>query len=762
MKVQKRNGKLENIDISKIERRILSQLKNEPIHINIEELVSKVSSGLCTNIKTSEIDEFTAQMCASLTSVHPQYQTLASRICISNLHKQTFNTFSEKIEFLYKNDINISKDFLDLTLKYKPKIDEIINYERDYLINYFGYKTLEKTYLLKTDRLVERPQDLFMRVALQIHSDDIESAFETYNFMSQKYFIHATPTLFNAGTTRPQMSSCYLLSMQSDSIEGIFNTVKQCALISKNAGGLGMHIHKIRSKDSRIKGTGGTSNGIVPMLKVFDSTAKYVDQGGNKRPGTLAIYLEPWHADIFAFLDLRKNTGKDEHRTRDLFLGLWIPDLFMKRVKNDEQWSLFCPNDVLGLEDVYGDEFEKIYCKFEEEGRAKEKIHAQVLWRAIIEAQIETGNPYMLYKDTINKRSNQKNVGIIKCSNLCTEIVEYTSEDEIAVCNLASIALPSFIVNGAFDFELLIKITKIIVKNLNKIIDKNYYPVEEARTSNLRHRPIGIGVQGLADTFAILRYPFESEEARELNKKIFETIYFAALTSSCEISEKEGHYPSYEGSPISQGILQFDFWNIKPTNWDWDSLRNKISKFGVRNSLLIAPMPTASTSQILGFNECFEPFTSNIYTRRTLAGEFQVVNSYLLKDLIDLNLWNYEMKNSLLQNEGSVQNLPIPENLKKLYKIVWEIKMKTVLTMAIERSPFIDQSQSLNLFIPMATYGKLTSMHFFGWENGLKTGMYYLRTKPISSATKFTVDEEMINESKQSCKIGEPCDSCGS
>ena len=802
MQVTKRNERLQTISTYKILERLDRLMEGlDPEYIRVEEIVKKIVSGLCDKIKTCEIDELCAEVCASLTSNHPDFGVLASRICISNLHKQTKDTFSEKIAILYIKEGIIDKEIYDITIQNKRELDERIDYKRDYLISYFGIKTLCHSYLLKyKTEIVERPQDLFMRVALGIHRGNIEKVIETYDLMSNKYFIHATPTLFNSGTKHPQMSSCFLLDMQDDSIEGIFNTLTQCAKISKNAGGIGLHVHKIRGKGSKILGTGGTSNGLVPMLKVFNSTATYVDQGGNKRPGSIAVYLEPWHNDIFEFLDLRKNTGKDEVRARDLFLGLWVPDLFMYRVENDEQWSLFCPNEAKGLADVWGEEFETLYVKYEKHGIARRTIPAQALWKAIIETQIETGNPYFLYKDSCNRKSNQKNLGTIRGSNLCTEIIQFTSPDEVAVCNLASIALPTFVCdkcvcsncfddstvkenkssnlictkNSQFNFQKLREVTRVITFNLNNVIDNNFYPVEEARNSNFRHRPIGIGVQGLHDVFIKLRYPFESEEAKNLNKLIFETIYFSALEASCLLSQELGPYKSYEGSPVSKGVLQFDMWNVQPSSmWDWKTLRENISKYGIRNSLLISPMPTASTSQILGFNECFEPITTNIYTRRTLAGEFQIINSYLLKDLIAIGLWSPEMKNLLIEHEGSVQNIPsIPHEIKELYKTAWEMKMKNILDLAIDRSAYIDQSQSLNIFMAEPTYSKLTSMHFYGFKNGLKTGMYYLRTRPISSAIKFTVDKEMAEKmmaeevkeeiTGQVCEMIDGCLNCGS
>ncbi|KAI8875015.1 ribonucleoside-diphosphate reductase large chain [Backusella circina FSU 941] len=656
------------------------------------------------------------------------------------------------------------------------RLNSAIIYDRDFGYNFFGFKTLERSYLLKINgKVAERPQHLIMRVAVGIHGTDIDAAIETYNLMSEKYFTHASPTLFNAGTPRPQLSSCFLLTMKEDSIEGIYETLKICAQMSKTAGGIGLNIHNIRANGSYIAGTNGQSNGLLPMLRVFNNTARYVDQGGNKRPGAFAMYLEPWHPDVFTFLDLRKNFGKDEIRARDLFYALWVPDLFMERVEENGEWSLFCPDEAPGLHEVYGDEFKELYERYEKEGKARETIKAQKLWYAILEAQTETGNPFILYKDACNRKSNQKNLGTIKCSNLCTEIVEYSSPDEVAVCNLASIALPTFVINREkFDFEKLHSVTKVITRNLNKIIDVNYYPVIEAERSNKRHRPIGLGVQGLADAFMLMRYPFDSPEAKLLNSQIFETIYYAALEASCELAQEEGTYETYEGSPVSQGILQYDMWNVTPTSlWDWAALKEKISKHGVRNSLLVAPMPTASTSQILGNNECFEPYTSNLYTRRVLAGEFQVVNPWLLRDLVEMNLWNDDVKNMIMSDGGSVQNIPgIPANIKDLYKTVWELSQRTLIDMAADRGAFIDQSQSLNIFIAQPNFGKLTSMHFYGWKKGLKTGMYYLRTRPAVDAIKFTVDQlslkeyrkkvEQQNEADMVCSIDnkDACISC--
>merc|ERR1719237_1018328 len=643
----------------------------------------------------------------------------------------------------------IDEKYYNIVMDNKDKLDAAVLYDRDFQYQYFGFKTLERSYLLKKDgKVVERPQQMLMRVAVGIHGEDIDAAIETYDLLSQKLFTHASPTLFNAATPRPQLSSCFLLTMASDSIEGIYDTLKQCALISKSAGGIGLNIHNIRASGSYIAGTNGNSNGLMPMLRVFNNTARYVDQGGNKRPGAFAIYLEPWHADVFDFLDLRKNHGKEEQRARDLFYALWIPDLFMKRVKSDGDWSLMCPDECPGLHEVWGDEFEALYEKYEKEGRSRKTVKAQKLWYHIIESQIETGTPYMLYKDACNRKSNQQNLGTIKCSNLCTEIVEYSAPDEVAVCNLASIAVNAFVDKEAhtFDFEGLKKVAKVATKNLNKIIEVNFYPVEEARNSNMRHRPIGIGIQGLADAYILMRLPFESEEACLLNKQIFETIYHGALEASCELAEVDGPYSTYEGSPVSQGKLQYDMWGVTPTNLhDWAAIKAKIAKHGIRNSLLLAPMPTASTAQILGNNESVEAYTSNIYSRRVLSGEFQVVNQHLLRDLTELDLWDDEMKNKLIAANGSIQGLEgIPDDIKNLYKTVWEISQKTVLKMAADRGAFIDQSQSLNVHIAEPNFAKLSSMHFFGWKLGLKTGMYYLRTKPAAQAIQFTVDKSKI------------------
>ncbi|KAF9920707.1 hypothetical protein FBU30_009375 [Linnemannia zychae] len=720
------------------------------------QVTQKVISGVYQGVSTIELDNLAAETAAYMTTKHPDYAILAARIAVSNVHKETKKVFSQVIEDLYsyinpktgKSASMISEKTYKSVMKNADRLNSAIIYDRDFNYNYFGFKTLERSYLLRIDgKVAERPQHMLMRVSVGIHGDNVERAIETYNYMSEKYFTHASPTLFNAGTPRPQMSSCFLLTMKDDSIEGIYDTLKTCAMISKTAGGIGLNIHNIRASGSYIAGTNGYSNGLIPMLRVYNNTARYVDQGGNKRPGAFAMYLEPWHADVFEFLDLRKNTGKEESRARDLFYALWIPDLFMKRIEENGDWSLFCPAEAPGLQDVWGDEFDALYHRYEQEGRARKTIKAQKLWYAILEAQTETGTPYMLYKDACNRKSNQQNLGTIKCSNLCTEIVEYSSPDEVAVCNLASIALPTFINNQTYDFKLLHKITKVVTRNLNKIIDQNYYPVPEAEKSNKRHRPVGVGVQGLADAFIKMRMPFDSPEARRLNLQIFETIYHAALEASCEMAQEDGTYETYEGSPVSKGILQPDMWGVTPSDlWDWDTLRASIAKHGVRNSLLVAPMPTASTSQILGFNECFEPYTSNIYTRRVLAGEFQIVNPWMLKDLVEMGLWNDQLKNRIIAENGSIQRIPsIPDDIKALYKTTWEISQKVVIDMAADRGAFIDQSQSMNIHMADVNYGKLTSMAFYGWKRGLKTGMYYLRTRPAVDAIKFTVDQLSIN-----------------
>jgi len=785
MYVIKRNGTKEPVQFDKITARIKKLCYGLDMNfVDPIQVAKKVIDGIYDGITTTELDNLAAETAASMTAKHPDYAILASRIAVSNLHKNTLKSFSKTIELLYnyvdpktgKRAQLIADDVYEIVMKNRQRLDSSIIYDRDFNYDYFGFKTLERSYLLKINgRVAERPQHMLMRVAIGIHKEDIDAAIETYNLMSEKWFTHATPTLFNAGTPKPQMSSCFLLQIKEDSIDGIYDTLKDCAKISQSAGGIGLAIHKVRATGSYIRGTNGTSNGIIPMLKVFNETARYVDQGGGKRKGSIAVYLEPWHADIFEFLDLRKNHGKEELRARDLFTALWIPDLFMKRVENDEHWTLMCPNECPGLYEVYGEKFEELYTSYEKAGKGRKTIRARDLWKAIIESQIETGSPYMLYKDACNAKSNQKNLGTIQCSNLCTEIIEYTAPDEIAVCNLASIALPKFVdeKNRTFDFQKLVEVTKVITRNLNKIIDLNYYPVPEARKSNLRHRPIGIGVQGLADTFVMLRYPFDSEEARQLNKDIFEAIYYGALVASNELAKEYGPYETYPGSPISQGIFQFDMWGVKPSDrWDWEGLRKNILKYGVRNSLLLAPMPTASTSQILGNNECFEPFTSNIYVRRVLSGEFVVVNKYLVRDLIKLGLWNEVIRNKIINENGSIQNIPeIPTELKELYKTIWEIKQKRLLEMAADRGAFIDQSQSLNLFIENINISKLTSAHFYAWKLGLKTGSYYIRTKASADAIKFTVDKELLeknnnnnnlknNSSDQiSCSLDNP-DSC--
>ena len=760
MFVLKRDGTRESVKFDKITARIQKLSYGlEPAHVDPILVAKKVIDGVYDGVTTSELDNLAAETAASLTVRHPDYAQLASRIAVSNLHKNTIKSFSKTIEALYhyidpKNGLNaslIADDVYKIVMENAHTLDSSIIYDRDFGYDYFGFKTLERSYLLKmNNRVAERPQHMIMRVAVGIHKNDIEAALKTYNLMSERWFTHATPTLFNAGTPKPQMSSCFLLQVKDDSIDGIYDTLKQCAKISQSAGGIGINIHNIRATGSYIKGTNGTSNGIIPMLKVYNETARYVDQGGGKRKGSIAVYLEPWHADIYEFLDIRKNHGKEEMRARDLFTALWIPDLFMKRVEAEGDWSLMCPNECPGLSDCHSEAFEKLYTQYESEGKFRKQIKARELWAAIIEAQIETGNPYMLFKDAANSKSNQQNLGTIKSSNLCTEIIEYTSADEVAVCNLASIALPRFVdeKTGTFDHNKLFEITYVATQNLNKIIDRNYYPIPEARNSNMRHRPIGLGVQGLADAFILMRYPFESEEAKRLNSEIFETIYFAALTASKDLAKVDGAYESYPGSPISKGIFQQDMWNVTPsTRWEWDVLKEEIMKYGVRNSLLLAPMPTASTSQILGNNECFEPYTSNIYTRREVSGEFVVVNKHLLRDLVKLGIWNENLKNKIIASNGSVQNIPeIPENIKELYKTVWEIKQRTIIDMAADRGAYIDQSQSLNLFIQDANFAKMSSAHFYAWKKGLKTGMYYLRTKAAADAIKFTVDQDALQQ----------------
>tara|TARA_B110000211_G_scaffold203161_1_gene235771 strand:- start:1875 stop:4277 length:2403 start_codon:yes stop_codon:yes gene_type:complete len=719
-------------------------------------IAMRVIEGLYDGVTTSGLDNLAAEVAATMTTSHPDYAKLAARISVSNLHKNTKKSFFETMTDLYqyvnprteKKAPLLSDEVYKIIKKNADKLDSNIIYNRDFGYDFFGFKTLERSYLLKLNgEIVERPQHMLMRVSVGIHLDDIDSVLETYELMSKRYFTHATPTLFNSGTPKPQMSSCFLLTMKDDSIDGIYDTLKQTARISQSAGGIGLSIHNVRATGSYIAGTNGTSNGIVPMLRVFNDTARYVDQGGGKRKGSFAIYVEPWHADIFEFLELKKNHGKEEMRARDLFYAMWTPDLFMKRVEQNAEWTLMCPNECPGLFDVHGDEFDTMYLKYESEGKGRKTIKARELWEKILESQIETGTPYMLYKDAANRKSNQKNLGTIRSSNLCTEIMEYTSPDEVAVCNLASIALPMFIKDGAFDHQALFDVTVRVTKNLNRVIDRNYYPVIEAQNSNFRHRPVGLGVQGLADAFIMLRLPFTSDKAKELNQEIFETLYFAALTASTEEAKKDGPYESYKGSPISKGEFQHNLWGIKDEElsgrWDWAALRKTVKKQGVRNSLLVAPMPTASTSQILGNNECFEPYTSNIYTRRVLSGEFIVVNKHLLEDLVDRGLWNEDMKQELMRNNGSVQSIDeIPDDLKELYLTVWEMSMKDIIDMSRQRGYFIDQSQSLNLFMEGATMAKLTSMHFYGWKSGLKTGMYYLRTKSAVDAIKFTLDNK--------------------
>lgn len=755
MYVVKRDGRKESVKFDKITARIKKLCYGLNPIVEPTQVAIKVIDGLYDGVTTSELDNLAAEVAATNTTRHPDYALLASRIAVSNLHKGTRKSFSATIEDLYKyidpktgqRASLIADDVYEIVMNNAEFLDSSIIYDRDFRFDYFGFKTLERSYLLRIDgKNVERPQHLFMRVAIGIHKHDIEAAVETYNLMSEGWFTHATPTLFNAGTPKPQMSSCFLLTMKGDSISGIYDTLTQCAKISQSAGGIGLAIHDIRATGSYIKGTNGTSNGIVPMLRVFNDTARYVDQGGGKRKGSFAIYLEPWHADVFDFLDLKKNHGKEEQRARDLFYALWISDLFMKRVEENGNWTLMCPNECPGLSDTYGEKFEELYTRYEREGKGRKTIKAQDLWFKVMESQIETGTPYILYKDACNEKSNQKNLGTIKSSNLCTEIVEYTAPDEVAVCNLASLALPKFVIDGKFDHNKLFEVTYVVTKNLNKIIDYNYYPVPEARKSNMRHRPIGLGVQGLADAFILMRYAFDSAEAKQLNSEIFETIYYAALTASKDLALENGPYETFAGSPVSQGIFQFDMWGVTPSNrWEWDVLREEVKKHGVRNSLLLAPMPTASTAQILGNNECFEPYTSNIYTRRVLSGEFIIVNKHLMQDLVKLGLWNETMKNKIVAANGSVQSIPeIPQNLKDIYKTAWEISQRAIIDMAADRGAYIDQSQSLNIFMESANFAKLTSMHFYGWKKGLKTGMYYLRTKAATDAIKFTLDKEAV------------------
>ncbi|MDO9552115.1 ribonucleoside-diphosphate reductase subunit alpha [Rhodonellum sp.] len=800
MLVIKRDGRRESVRFDKITSRIENLCYSlDGRYIQPIEVAKKVIDGLYDGVSTTELDSLAAEICASLTVKHPDYAVLAARIAISNLHKTTSQSFSNTMKRLYtyinpktgENAALIAPDVYGIIKKHAAKLDEAINYKRDFDYDFFGFKTLEKSYLIRLDgKVVERPQHMLMRVAIGIHKEDIDAAIETYNLLSEKWFTHATPTLFNAGTPKPQLSSCFLLTMKDDSIDGIYDTLKQCAKISQSAGGIGLSIHNVRAKGTYIRGTNGVSNGIVPMLRNFDMTARYVDQGGGKRKGSFAIYLEPWHADVKDFLELKRNHGKEEMRARDLFYALWIPDLFMRRVEQNESWSLFCPHEAPGLADCHSEEFEKLYEKYEREGRAREVVKAQELWFEILESQIETGTPYILFKDAANNKSNQQNLGTIKSSNLCTEIIEYTAPDEVAVCNLASIALPKYVATGPdgkryFDHQKLYEITKVATRNLNKVIDVNYYPVEEARRSNFRHRPIGLGVQGLADAFIMLRMPFDSPEAQGLNEDIFETIYYAAMETSMELAKVQGTYETYAGCPVSKGQFQFDLWGVTPKSgrWNWSELKEKVNKYGIRNSLLVAPMPTASTSQILGNNECFEPYTSNIYTRRTLSGEFIVVNKHLMKDLIRLGIWNDSMKNRLIAANGSVQNLPgVPQNIKDIYKTVWEISQRVIIDMAADRGAYICQSQSMNVFLQDANFGKLTSMHFYSWKKGLKTGMYYLRSQAAASAIQFTVDkssfdnqpanaaeQEVVvaksqNQDAIACSLDNPddCEMCGS
>jgi len=767
MFVIKRDGRKETVQFDKITARVKKLCYGLNVVVDPVKVAMKVIEGVYDNVTTTELDNLAAEIAATMTITHPDYALLASRIAVSNLHKNTTKSFSQTINDLYsyidpkteKNASLIAEDVHAIIEANADLLNSTLIYDRDFNYDYFGFKTLDRSYLLRIDgHVAERPQHMLMRVAIGIHKEDITSAINTYHMMSEGWFTHATPTLFNAGTPKPQMSSCFLLQMSEDSISGIYDTLKQCAQISQSAGGIGLAIHKVRAKGSYIKGTNGTSNGIVPMLRVFNDTARYVDQGGGKRKGSFAIYVEPWHADVEDFLELKKNHGKEEQKARDLFYALWIPDLFMRRVEANGDWTLMCPNECPGLSDCHSEEFERLYERYEMEGKGRKTMRAQDLWNKIIESQIETGTPYMLYKDSCNSKSNQKNLGTIQSSNLCTEILEYTAPDEVAVCNLASVALPKFIDAGKFDHKRLYDVTYQVTKNLNKIIDNNYYPIPEARKSNMRHRPIGIGVQGLADAYILMRYAFDSEEAAKLNAEIFETLYFAALNASKDLAITEGHYETFPGSPASEGILQFDMWNVTPTSrWDWATIREEIKTHGMRNSLLLAPMPTASTAQILGNNECFEPYTSNIYTRRVLSGEFVVVNKHLLHDLNRLGLWNEDLKNKLIAANGSVQNInEIPDDLKALYKTAWEISQKVIIDQAADRGAFIDQSQSLNLFMANPDFGKMTSMHFYGWKRGLKTGMYYLRTKAAADAIKFTVDKKyQVEAPSQELKITE-------
>lgn len=786
MYVVKRDGRKEAVKFDKITARIAKMCYGLDPLVSPEAVAMKVIEGLFDGVTTTQLDNLAAEVAAAKTIDHPDYALLASRIAVSNLHKETKKTWSEVITDMYtyidpktgENASLIADDVYEIIQANKERLDSSIIYDRDFRYDYFGFKTLTRSYLMKLEgEIVERPQHMLMRVSVGIHKNDIDAAIKTYNLMSEGWFTHATPTLFNSGTPKPQMSSCFLLTMKEDSIEGIYDTLKSCAQISQSAGGIGLSIHDIRATGSYIKGTNGESNGIVPMLRVFNDTARYVDQGGGKRKGSFAIYIEPWHADVFDFLDLKKNHGKEEQRARDLFFALWVPDLFMKRVKENGNWTLMCPHECPGLSDTHSAEFEALYTKYENEGKGRKTIKAQDLWFKILESQIETGTPYMLYKDAANSKSNQQNLGTIKSSNLCTEIMEYTAPDEVAVCNLASLALPKFVTEAkTFDHDKLFEVTYQATLNLNKIIDGNFYPVKEARNSNMRHRPIGLGVQGLADTYITMGFPFESEEARVLNKEIFETMYYASMTASKDLAKVDGPYESFAGSPVSRGEFQFDMWNVKPSpRWEWDVLKEEVKEHGVRNSLLLAPMPTASTAQILGNNECFEPYTSNVYTRRVLSGEFIVVNKHLLKDLVREGLWNKDMRQKIMAANGSVQSInEVPQHLKDLYKTAWEISQKAIIEQSADRGAFICQSQSLNIFMENANFGKLTSMHFYGWEKGLKTGMYYLRTKAATDAIKFTIDKNTMAEptaqslqeaeAAVACSLDDPdnCEACGS
>ncbi|MEY4350645.1 MAG: hypothetical protein RL078_706 [Bacteroidota bacterium] len=765
MYVVKRDGRKEAVKFDKITARIIKMCYGLDPLVSPEAVAMKVIEGIFDGVTTTELDNLAAEVAAAKTIDHPDYALLASRIAVSNLHKETKKTFSEVMQDMYQyidpktNEAAslLADDVYEIIMNNKELLDSSIIYDRDFRYDYFGFKTLTRSYLMRLNgKIAERPQQMLMRVAVGIHKEDVQSAIKTYNLMSEGWFTHATPTLFNAGTPKPQMSSCFLLTMKEDSIEGIYDTLKSCAQISQSAGGIGLSIHDIRATGSYIKGTNGTSNGIVPMLRVFNDTARYVDQGGGKRKGSFAIYIEPWHADVFDFLDLKKNHGKEEQRARDLFYALWIPDLFMKRVKENGDWTLMCPHECPGLSDSHSAAFEALYTKYEQEGKGRKTIKAQDLWFKILESQIETGTPYMLYKDAANAKSNQQNLGTIKSSNLCTEIIEYTAPDEVAVCNLASLALPKFVTEeGTFDHDKLFEVTYQATLNLNRIIDNNFYPVAEARNSNMRHRPIGLGVQGLADAFIMMGFPFESEEARALNREVFETIYFASMTASKDLAKVDGPYETIKGSPVSKGVFQFDMWGVTPTNrWEWDVLKAEVKKHGVRNSLLLAPMPTASTAQILGNNECFEPYTSNIYTRRVLSGEFIIVNKHLLKDLVKEGLWSKDMRQKIMAANGSIQNIQeIPQRLKDLYKTAWEISQKAIIEQAADRGAYICQSQSLNIFMENANFGKLTSMHFYGWEKGLKTGMYYLRTKAATDAIKFTVDKTVTEEPQAQAQV---------